>query len=236
MSTVEQPLRGNFLLVASTGGSVLGEALRAPSFRARVAALVADRECGAIERAAAHGIPTFVFPTSDAQRFSDYVDEMSQKYDSKAILSFYLRLFRGRLLERMRNRIVNFHPSLLPAFPGFRAFERSLESGVRFVGNTAHFIDESVDNGPIIIQSVAPNPTSANPAVVRHTLFVQQCKMLLQVAAWIADDRVSVHSGQVTVEGAQYTGGEFSPALEDSIALALQVPTPPVLEPEAPPP
>lgn len=226
MSTADQTDRGNLLLVASTGGSVLGQALNVPSFRERIAALVADRECGAIERAARHGIPTFICSTDDAKRFSDYVEAIAEKYDSLAILSFYLRLFRGSLLDRMRNRIVNFHPSLLPAFPGFHAFERSLESGVRYVGNTAHFIDESVDNGPIIAQSMTTCSPDSNPPVLRHTLFVQQCRLLVQVAAWISEDRISVHAGKVTVAGARYDDREFSPALDNPAALALAVPTP----------
>lgn len=227
MSIAEPPGHGNLLLVASTGGSVLGQALRVPSFRDRVVALIVDRECGAIQQAASRGIRTLICSTTDAQQFSNYVDEVAQQYNSQAILSFYLRLFRGRLLERMSNRIVNFHPSLLPAFPGFGAFERSLESGARFIGNTAHFIDDSVDNGPIIAQSMMPCPPDTSPAQLRHGLFVQQCRLLVQVAAWTADRRISVQAGKVTVAGARYSDAEFSPALDDSAAIALQVPMPP---------
>lgn len=233
MYTADPPGRDNLLLVASTGGSVLGQALSVPSFRERIAALVADRECGAIEQAAAHGIRTHLFPAEDALRFSDHVNEIAKKYDSRAILSFYLRLFRGVLLERMRHRIVNFHPSLLPAFPGFHAFERSLQSGVRFVGNTAHFIDESVDKGPIIAQSMTPCPPDSDSERLRHTLFIQQCRLIVQIAAWLSEKRISVHAGKVTVADARFDDFEFSPALDDRAAVTMEVPTPPTLQSEA---
>ena len=62
----------------------------------------------------------------------------------------------GKLLEAYRNKIINFHPSLLPSYPGLNAIDKAIEGNSLLLGNTAHFIDEKVDTGPIIMQSILP--------------------------------------------------------------------------------
>lgn len=70
------------------------------------------------------------------------------------LFCFGSKILKGDLIEKYKNRIINFHPSLLPAFPGRKSIDQALDSSVQILGNTAHFIDKGVDTGPIIMQSV----------------------------------------------------------------------------------
>jgi phosphoribosylglycinamide formyltransferase-1 len=211
-------------IVASTGGAVLGRLLQVPSFRASIVTVVADRECGAIDKAASMGVPTAVLPSADGRGFSDallaHFDEVGVDY---AVL-FYTRRLEGRLLELYRDRILNLHPSLLPAFKGLTAFDDALAAGVTITGATIHLIDEDLDAGKIVLQSAITVDPAVSRAELRHRLFVQQCKSLLQVVAWIRQGRLDAGGGHVTIAGASYADGEYSPALDDDEACSLEIP------------
>jgi phosphoribosylglycinamide formyltransferase-1 len=213
-------------IVVSTGGSVLGRLLEVRSFRDSVVTVAADRDCGAIRKAASAGVPTTVLPPADGRGLSDallaHLDEVGVDY---AVL-FFTRRLEGALLERYRDRILNLHPSLLPAFKGLRAFDDALAAGVRITGATIHLIDEDLDAGKIVLQSALTVDPTVPHAELRHRLFVQQCKSLLQVVAWIRQGRLEVSGGRVTIAGASYADGEFSPALDDGEACSLEIPFP----------
>jgi phosphoribosylglycinamide formyltransferase-1 len=211
-------------IVASTGGSVLGRLLEVPSFRDSVVTVVADRPCGAVEVADAWGIPPTVLPAAGGAEFSasllSHLDEVGVDYG----VLFYTRRLEGELLSRYEDRILNLHPSLLPAFKGLHPFDDALAAGARITGTTIHLIDGELDGGKIVMQSA----TAIDPLVpydeLRHRLFVQQCKSLLQVVAWIRQGRLAVSGGRVAVAGATYDDVEYAPALDDVEALGLEIP------------
>lgn len=120
------------------------------------------------------------------------------------------KLLRGPLLERYRNRIINFHPSLLPAFPGLKSIDRALAAGAFLLGNTAHFIDEGMDTGPVIMQSIVPRSRYRD----YESVLEQQIPMALQIIRWLQQGRLRVENGRVEIVGADYGVDEFIPALE----------------------
>ena len=76
------------------------------------------------------------------------------KYEIDYLFCFGDKIMKGEIIKKYKNRIINFHPSLLPSFPGLNAIDQALNTSVQFLGNTAHFIDDGIDQGTIIMQSV----------------------------------------------------------------------------------
>jgi phosphoribosylglycinamide formyltransferase-1 len=210
-------------IVASTGGSVADVLLARAAFVRHVVGLVSDRDCGALDVARRHGVPAVRLREASGAAFSDRLLDWLGAHEVGWVVSFYTKLFRGPILDAYRDRIVNLHPSLLPSFKGLDAFGDACRAGVRFVGTTIHLVDERMDEGKIVLQTTAPLDPGRDPASVRHVLFEHQCRGLLQVVRWIADDRLVVEGGAVRIRGARYDDATFAPALDDPDARALDV-------------
>ncbi|MBJ7348703.1 MAG: phosphoribosylglycinamide formyltransferase, partial [Thermoleophilaceae bacterium] len=118
-------------------------------------------DCQAFERAQAAGINTKAFVAADFNDDREARDSaMARWLDDNGIelvvLGGYMQLLSDRFVAHFEGRIINVHPSLLPAFPGLKAVERALQSGASETGVTVHFVDSGVDTGPIISQRVVP--------------------------------------------------------------------------------
>lgn len=210
-------------LVASTGGGVANVLLARPSFARHVVGVVSDRRCGALDVARRHGVPAALLDERTAATFSDRLCAWLRAHDVEWVVSFYTKLFRGAVLDAYRDRILNLHPSLLPAFKGLHGFEDACRAGVRFVGTTIHLVDARMDEGKVVLQTVTPLDPERDPAALRHVLFGHHCRGLLQVVRWIADGRLAVDGPVVRIRGARFDDAEFSPALDDPEARALDV-------------
>ena len=113
----------------------------------------------ALERARNHGIDTvFLDPSGyDKAGYDRAILNVLTQYDiDLLLLAGYFRLLGNEIIEAYRNRILNIHPSLLPAFKGLHAQKQAFEYGVKVAGCTVHFVDEGLDSGPIILQSCVP--------------------------------------------------------------------------------
>jgi phosphoribosylglycinamide formyltransferase-1 len=123
---------------------------------------------------------------------------------------FGFRILVGNLLEIYRNRIINFHPSLLPSFPGLKAVDQAIEYGSPLLGNTAHFIDEGVDTGPIIMQSFLSRVAFNG----YDSVLDLQVPMLAQIIKWLEEDRIEIAGRIVQVRSAIFDNGFFIPNIE----------------------
>ncbi|OAH53267.1 MULTISPECIES: phosphoribosylglycinamide formyltransferase [Bacillaceae] len=147
-------------LFASGSGSnvqAIAEAVQAGSVPAEIVLIVCDKpEAFVLERADKLGIPTFAFLPREYESKeafeTDIVSRLRAAGAEYVFLAGYMRLIGPTLLEAYRNRIVNIHPSLLPAFPGKDAIGQAFDAGVKISGVTVHFVDEGMDTGPIIDQ------------------------------------------------------------------------------------
>jgi phosphoribosylglycinamide formyltransferase-1 len=123
-----------------------------------IAAVAANKRCMALTRAQAWRIPTSVFEAGSEREKRDV--EMANWLESHGVrlvvLAGYMQILTRPFLERFHRRIVNVHPSLLPAFPGLNAIEQALAAGVETTGVTIHWVDEGVDTGPVIRQEAVP--------------------------------------------------------------------------------
>ena len=127
---------------------------------AEIAAVVSNREnAPGIEKARQRGLEAVVIPSKGRQR-EEYDREVVALLEAKKIdlvcLAGFMRLLSPYFVEHFRNRILNIHPALLPAFPGLEAQKQALEWGVKYSGCSVHFVDENLDAGPIVAQAVVP--------------------------------------------------------------------------------
>ena len=195
---------------ASGGGSNVGailDAIDAGALRAESVLLISDRPgCGALARAEARGIPTEVIaPLSDATHFSDaLLDALARAEADTVALAGYLRKIPAPVVWAFRDRILNVHPSLLPAFGGAgwygrRVHQGVLDAGCRVSGATVHLVDDQYDTGPIVLQEavrVLPDDTAdtlaARVLAVEHRLFPDALALLADGRLRVADGRVSL--------------------------------------------
>lgn len=158
---------------------------------AEVALLVCDKP-GAyvIERAKKFGTPTFVFSPKSYASKADFETEIADRLDELGVglvcLAGYMRIIGEVLLKRYGGKIINIHPSLLPAFMGAQAVERAVEYGVKVYGITIHWVDESLDGGKIIAQKAFeyygsdPEEVHRLGQVIEHQLYVETINKLIQ--------------------------------------------------------
>ncbi|MDQ0512868.1 phosphoribosylglycinamide formyltransferase [Ancylobacter amanitiformis] len=213
-------------IVASTSGSVYRFASRVPFVREQIALVVSDRECGALAAARQLGHPTVILPHAGGLAFSDALRELADAQGIDLIVSFYTRLFHGPLLDAYEGRLINFHPSILPACPGRDGFGDTIRAGTRFIGSTVHLVDTGMDTGRPLIQASAPNDPALPLAERRHRVFVQQCRSLVQVIRWYADGRVRLDAQGVNVADTRFDLAEFVPNLDCIEAIAFDAPFP----------
>jgi len=142
---------------SGTNFQAINDAIKDGKLEAQIGLLVCDRK-GAmcIKRAETENIPAFVFTAKDYENKAGYEEEILQKLHEQGIefivLAGYMRLIGHTLLSAYKGRIVNIHPSLLPAFQGKDAIGQALAAKVRKTGVTVHFVDEGMDTGPVIDQ------------------------------------------------------------------------------------
>lgn len=142
---------------SGTNFQAIVDAVKKGDIQAEVALLVCDRpQAKVIERAMREHVPIFVFNPKQYETKQQFEREILQQLQQKEIdlvvLAGYMRLIGPTLLQAYPNRIVNIHPSLLPAFPGKDAIGQAYRYGVKVTGVTVHYVDEGMDTGPIIAQ------------------------------------------------------------------------------------
>lgn len=151
------------ILISGRGSNMQAIALRcaAEGWPARVVAVISNRpDAAGLAIAATHGIATVVvdhrqFVTRDA-----FDAALAEAIDSHrpdlVVLAGFMRVLGNALVGRYEGRLLNIHPSLLPAFPGLHTHRRAIESGCKVAGATVHFVAPTLDNGPIVVQAAVP--------------------------------------------------------------------------------
>ena len=202
------------VITASTGGAVMDACLESDFFRSLIHSVVCDRPCAAAEKARVHGVPVVVYEEPDSEKFCIRLGEYLEYHQIDYVFSFLTLFYSSEFRKAYPDRIINLHPSILPAFKGNDAWIRVEAYGTRFVGSTVEFIYERMDEGKIILQTVCPWDANLPVKYTRHRLFVQQCQSLLQVARWLYEERVSTDGYRVLIKSASFDSFEFSPALD----------------------
>jgi len=168
----------------------IADACASGEIPAEVVLVVCDKPGARVcEVARERGIEVFSFYSKDYAQKSDYEALISARCKALGVelicLAGYMRIIGERLLEDFGGRIINIHPSLLPAFKGAHAIEQALEYGVKVFGVSIHYVDESLDGGRIIAQQAFPyegsdlEEVTALTHAIEHKLYVKTIKKLL---------------------------------------------------------
>lgn len=181
--------------------------------------LISDRDCGGVEFAREIGIYNKVFQTKSGLYFSNFLADMYAGETDILFISFYTRLLKGRFIREHSGRILNFHPSILPACPGQSGFEDTIQSKSCFVGSTVHFIDEGIDTGQPLLQAAFPRNPCADVDALRHRVFLQQVVSLAQLISWFEGKRIILSDDSFIVKNAEYQVSEFVPNLDEGLSL-----------------
>jgi phosphoribosylglycinamide formyltransferase-1 len=183
-------------VLASGGGTNLQALLdTVHGHEAQVVAVASDNPLAqALERARGAGVPTAVFARADhasrAARDAAIADWLAAHDVELVVLAGYMALLDAGFVARFRERIINVHPSLLPAFPGLAAVQQAIDYGVRLFGVTVHLVDEGVDTGPIILQRAIELPSGADAATALAALRPLEHALLPEAVALFAAGRV----------------------------------------------
>lgn len=189
------------VLISGRGSNLqaLIEAAADPAYPAEIAVVLSNRaEAAGLARAAAAGIAHHAVPHPSRRGFAEQADRLLRQAGTDLVaLAGYMRLLDDDFVAAWRDRLVNIHPSLLPAFPGLHAQRQALAAGVRFSGCTVHFVRAEVDTGPIIAQAVVPvhpgdseESLSARILAAEHRLYPLAVRLLAAERLKIAGDIV----------------------------------------------
>jgi len=141
----------------------IADACAAGKIPAEIAVVISDvAEAGILQRARESNLRAeFIAPGKFRTKLDDdaeraFIDTLQNAKVDLIVLAGFMRILKGEFLRVFANRVVNIHPSLLPAFPGLESWKQALDYGVKFTGCTVHFVDQGVDTGPIIAQQTVP--------------------------------------------------------------------------------
>ncbi len=213
------------VLVSGRGSNLQAiiDASEAGRIGAVVAIVISDvADAFALQRARTHGIEAaFVDPRlfKTRESFDSAIIDLLRKREVDLVcLAGFMRLLSPHFVREFRNRIMNIHPALLPAFPGLHAQRKALQHGTKISGCTVHFVDEGTDTGPIIIQAVVPvldddteETLSARILAYEHKIYPRAIQLFAEGRLEVRSRRVLCHGIDVAEQNEQRTWGAMNP-------------------------
>lgn len=192
------------VMISGRGSNMaaLIEACANPDFPAEIVLVLSNREeANGLKTAAAAGIATKAIDyrgKGSREAFEDAASEALEEADAEFVcLAGFMRLLSAHFVDRWRDRLINIHPSLLPAFPGLNTHERALQAGVRITGCTVHFVRTEMDNGPIIAQVAVPisdrdtaDTLAARVLKLEHQIYPLALSLVASGKARVVGERV----------------------------------------------
>src|ERR1700685_2679863 len=155
-----------------------------------------------IEKARAFGIEARVISSKGLEREAYdklVIAALQEKRVDLVCLAGYMRLLSPQFVAAFRNRILNIHPSLLPAFPGLEAQRQALEHGAKFSGCTVHFVDENLDAGPIVLQACVPIEDNDTPETLAERILREEHRIYTEAVRIVLEERFRVEGRRVLV-------------------------------------
>ncbi|WP_301116985.1 phosphoribosylglycinamide formyltransferase [Pusillimonas sp. (ex Stolz et al. 2005)] len=210
MSASNTSLRRRFVVLVSGRGSnmrAIVQALRDRKLPGEVVAVVSNNtQAAALDWAREQGLEAVAVPHKEYASREQFDAALANAIDSYkpdyVLLAGFMRVLTESFVERFNGRLVNVHPSLLPAFPGLHTHQQALATGVQWHGCTVHFVTPVLDHGPIIAQGVVPVRSGDTPDMLANRLLELEHIVYADVVQWLAEGRVRLDAMQrVHVDG-----------------------------------
>lgn len=192
------------ILISGRGSNMeaLLQARAAGHLPVTIAAVISNRpEAKGLETASDAGIPTAVL---DHKTFPDresfdaaLIDCIDGFKPELVVLAGFMRILTADFVRHYENRLLNIHPSLLPAFPGLHTHQRAIDQGVRVHGCTVHFVTAELDHGPVVIQAAVPVLDGDTEESLAKRVLSCEHQIYPQAVRWFAEDRLSIEDGKV---------------------------------------
>ena len=203
--------RGGVVVLVSGRGSNLQAIINAIThgeLAAEIRAVISSEpDTPALARARTAGIPTHVvnhrdFPMRD--QFDHALMQRIEAYQPQlVVLAGFMRILGKAFIDHYTGRLINIHPSLLPAFPGLNTHARALQSGASFHGASVHFVTHEVDGGPVIIQATVPVLPDDAPDTLAERVLMEEHRIYPKAIGWFLAGRLSIENGKVLLDGQQ---------------------------------
>ncbi len=195
------------------------DAIESGKLDAEIKLVVSNRsKAYALKRCEKHGIPYEVIPSKRFKTPEEWgkalIEAVKRSGASLIVLAGFMKIVPPNFIEAFQNRIINIHPSLLPAFKGLEAQKQAFDYGVTITGCSVHLVTPELDGGPIIAQAAVPVLPNDTAETLAARILEHEHRIYPQVIQWFAEDRVKVNNGKVVVLGAQYGTLPFNPSLE----------------------
>ncbi|MCF8878727.1 phosphoribosylglycinamide formyltransferase [Hyphobacterium sp. SN044] len=206
------------ILISGRGSNMqaLIDACAQPGFPAEIALVLSNRpDAGGLDRAREAGLPTAVvdhagYETREA--FEAVMSDLIEAAGAQLVcLAGFMRLLTADFVNHWRDRLINIHPSLLPAFPGLHTHERAIEAGVKLHGCTVHFVRAEMDNGPIIGQAAVPVLSGDTPDALATRVLAAEHKLYPACVKLVASGKARVR-GDIVKTDAKVDGLLINPA------------------------
>lgn len=167
-------------------------------------AVISNRpDAAGLDHARARGIPAIALDHKNfasREAFDDaLIGEIEKAGADLVVLAGYMRILTKGFVEHYTGRLINIHPSVLPAFPGLRTHESALREGVKIHGCTVHFVTAELDHGPIIIQAAVPVLPGDTPDSLAARVLAQEHRIYPKAVRWFAEGRLTISDGVVNV-------------------------------------
>lgn len=172
----------------------------------KIKAVISNRpDAQGLMRAQRAGIPTFTVDQQHYENRAQFEQALMELIDNArpglVVLAGFMRVLSREFVEHYAGRIINIHPSLLPAFPGLNTHSKALASKVSHHGASVHFVTQEVDAGPIIIQAHVPVLPEDTPESLAARVLEQEHRIYPLAIRWFAEQRLCIKNGQVLLDG-----------------------------------
>lgn len=214
------PAQKNIVILISGRGSNMEALLRA-NLPCRIAAVISNKaDAQGLETASAHGIDTAVVSHrdyADREAFDAALAEVIDRYQPDVVvLAGFMRILTDGFVNRYMGRMINIHPSLLPAYTGVDTHARAIKDGVKIHGCSVHFVTPALDGGPIIIQAAVPVLNDDTPQTLSARVLHEEHRIFPQAVRWLCRDQARLEAnGRVTIDRLEQLGTTLiSPGLD----------------------
>lgn len=182
--------------------------------------IISDRKSESLQLASLFGVSSHTVDFNESgsrEEFSDRVLQIFQDEQIDFSLMTFDRILSGNILKKYNNKIINIHPSLLPAFPGYNTIKKAKEYGCKFIGATCHFIDSEVDHGPIINQGIQPLNSHEDIPSIENKLYRLRQKLALEAIYAFSNGLIEINNREVIIKKGKYDASPLNPSLNISI-------------------